>query len=555
MVLGTVLMHRMLRRRELVTKLKAAASDERPKDHAMRDLRVSAIATAAASQERDAADGIAELRRSVALAEAPRGGDGGGGDAARDDRATAVRRARMCLVDGLLLANDERGAVAACRAGLALDDARAPPGAKFAMLIRLCVVQKAMGDRAGACASARAVAVHALATPDDVGEAVAVLNACGDGAGALAALRTALERWPDAAQLLLLLGVQQSEAGDLDAAIAAFRRTVELEPVSTNAWLNLGTALADRSDERGGVQDRAEELAAFDRVLALAPDSYEGRVGRASVLAADARWEEALGEYRRAVELDPNEIGAYIGIGNCLDGVGELEAAVGAYRKAVSASLAADQQQALLDGARGSAVAHNNLADALRKVGRLDEALAENAKSLAVDGTRANVHAHNIRGDILDNRGDRRGAVAAYEAALALDERSHYAHNNLSDCLLRGGDVARAEAHARRAVEICPTQWHHRCTLSEALSAKGDGAGAVEAAEAALALKETSTAHAVAGAAYRARAREGDAARADGHARRAVELEGTMNFEERERVDLQQTAAAAAAAAAAAPEE
>ena len=65
----------------------------------------------------------------------------------------------------------------------------------------------------------------------------------------------------------------------------------------------VGDALVDVLERAGGNADRAEAMAAFEAALAIDEHCYDAIAGRASVLAAEDRLDEALAEYRRARKL------------------------------------------------------------------------------------------------------------------------------------------------------------------------------------------------------------------------------------------------------------
>jgi serine/threonine-protein kinase len=123
----------------------------------------------------------------------------------------------------------------------------------------------------------------------------------------------------------------------LRAAIAAFRRAVELDTTFTAAWTELATAHLDALRLGGMLTDDAEAARhAVERAVALAPESPDARKARgryAHYVQGDAA--AALAEYRAALRIVPNRsdlldqaASAEIDLGMWDDAVADLEHAV-----------------------------------------------------------------------------------------------------------------------------------------------------------------------------------------------------------------------------------
>jgi superkiller protein 3 len=157
------------------------------------------------------------------------------------------------------------------------------------------------------------------------------LLADGDAAGAVTCLRRALLDGEDAA-LWSRLGYAQHQAGAMTAAVRAYRRALALEPSRPGVRYNLGCALAEagRYQEAARQLRRAVELEPGDaaawnnlgHALAHLGEPEEGRRCFERALAADAGcheawnnlagWHEEQGDheaalraYSRALEIVP----------------------------------------------------------------------------------------------------------------------------------------------------------------------------------------------------------------------------------------------------------
>ena len=75
------------------------------------------------------------------------------------------------------------------------------------------------------------------------------------------------------ARAWFLLGVSSADAGRRDAAAAAYRRALAIEPTLAEAAVNLGTLLQESGDLAGA-------KAAYGEALRLRPDTF-GRIAQA----------------------------------------------------------------------------------------------------------------------------------------------------------------------------------------------------------------------------------------------------------------------------------
>ena len=132
------------------------------------------------------------------------------------------------------------------------------------------------------------------------------------------------------------------------------------------------------------------------------------------------------------------------------------------------------------------ALAHNNLGNALRDKGALDEAIACFKKALELDPKYA--MAHNNLGVALNDKGDVEGAIRCYRTALDIDPKLAMAHNNLAWLLAtcpdpKFRDAAQAVQSAEKAVKLAPKEGSHWNTLGVAHYRAGDWKAAVASLE------------------------------------------------------------------------
>ena len=116
---------------------------------------------------------------------------------------------------------------------------------------------------------------------------------------ALSEFRTVLASNPRDFKALHGSGIALAQSGDLDGAIAMLERACDVDGTDISAWEYLGNYFAKR--ERLG-----EALLAFDRILALEPNSFYANYNKAAVLFKLGRPDLARPYSRFALEIAPN---------------------------------------------------------------------------------------------------------------------------------------------------------------------------------------------------------------------------------------------------------
>jgi superkiller protein 3 len=253
----------------------------------------------------------------------------------------------------------------------------------------------------------------------------------GDLKGAVEVCRTAIERVEPRSVWMVyqVLGTSLEPQGNLDGAIAAYRKATELNDKVANTQLLLADALRKKGDLKGAVE-----------------------VCRTAIERVEPRFAWMF----------------YQKLGMCLKQQGDRDGAIAAYRKATE----------LNDKDAGTQLL---LSDALREKGDLDGAIAADRKAAALNPNVA--HDYSCRlGDLLRAKGDLDGAIAAYRKATELNDKIARTQLLLADALREKGDLEGAAAAYRKAAELDPNMVrYHLCQLGGLLRAKGDLDGAIAA--------------------------------------------------------------------------
>jgi len=319
----------------------------------------------------------------------------------------------------------------------------------------------------------------------------------GDAAGALELLRGVGPRFVHCAPLQYGLGELLLDSGELDAALAAFERTIAAAPSQPEGYA--GKALVEL---RRGQAQQAHEL--LCRALELDPGFRQAWYPLGLALRALGRESEALPALERGREPRRrrmrDELNAQLA---------ELAVTRDEVLERASAMLATGQaKQALvklevLARARGEdALVQFNLGTALLQCGRGPEAWAALERARALDpglaGLDANLalaavalgrsqaareaiaralareagvsRTHVIDGIVRESAGDLEGALGARRKAVELDPRNGAARAELGRSLAMQGRWSEAEEQFRSQLELLPEDWRAHANLARVLA-------------------------------------------------------------------------------------
>jgi protein O-GlcNAc transferase len=162
--------------------------------------------------------------------------------------------------------------------------------------------------------------------------------------------------------------------------------------------------------------------------------------------------------------------------------------------QAANPAAAAELFERAADIAPANAAAHNNFGEALRRLGRLDEALARLDRALELDAQYAEGHFN--RGGVLRRLGRTEEACAAFERVAALRPSFTEAHLRLGEALNVLGRSEAAIAALQAALALEPELAEAHSSLGTALRDAGRLDEALVSSQRAVALKpESALAH------------------------------------------------------------
>ncbi len=243
-----------------------------------------------------------------------------------------------------------------------------------------------------------------------------------------------LQRAPDHADALHLLGLIAHERGRHQRAIQLIRRALAIVPDFPAAYANLGSALK-------AMGKRTEAAEAYHRAIALRPDYPIAYCNLAGVQIEQGAFAAALASADRAIALAPDLVEAHVNRADALMRQRRFEEAEASLRRA-------------LELMPERAASHSHLGAVLSEFGRFDEAIASHRRAIALQPNNALLH--YALGRTLLQAQDLPGSEASFRRALRLDRDLAPAWNWLGNTLSVRGSVDDAFSCFRRAGAIDP---------------------------------------------------------------------------------------------------
>jgi Flp pilus assembly protein TadD len=121
---------------------------------------------------------------------------------------------------------------------------------------------------------------------------------------------------------------EQSDAGEIIAAVSSYRMLLKLQPTHVRARNNLALLLEKRGDVDGAITE-------LTQALTFEPDNVSVLNNRAAMLSARLRYEQAETDLRRALRLEENNAEALTNLGVVLCKSGRWRLAVEPLLRAV----------------------------------------------------------------------------------------------------------------------------------------------------------------------------------------------------------------------------
>lgn len=256
---------------------------------------------------------------------------------------------------------------------------------------------------------------------------------------------------PGDARLEYAQGMLSADLGYPEAAVASFRRALQLNPNSQIVRQDLGAALV-----RTGKWSEAAEV--LGPLATSQPSSYQVVYLNALALQNSQHSKKAEAEARRALVLDANSVDARVLLGLALSSQNRYDEAIRELARA--AEIAPDSFDAQFYLGR-------------TKYARSDTAGASAALQKAVRLRPEDSEARFLLGTILEVSGDREGAIQQYKELQRISPKDARGYLGLGEILGKSGEIEDALVQLRKARELDPSSFEANMSLGRMLAKAG----------------------------------------------------------------------------------
>ena len=264
------------------------------------------------------------------------------------------------------------------------------------------------------------------------------------------------------------LGNSYDDIGNMDSALLALERAVEINPTLSEARSNLGNIYLTKGQVTNAINQYREALkinpneakthnnlgnayvqrdwlnyavSEYLRSIRLAPKFPDAYKNLAIVYCKQGRFRQAIAQLRRAIVLEPRDAECYSQLGSVYDQMGNYEQAISQYEKALKIN------PKLAEAYYGLGLCYN-------KLGSVDDEIWGYKRALAVkpDMLAALVNL----GNAYFGQKKYSAAIEQYKKAVLIQPDEAMIHYNLGAAFSNNENYEQAVAEYLRAVEIDP---------------------------------------------------------------------------------------------------
>jgi len=264
------------------------------------------------------------------------------------------------------------------------------------------------------------------------------------------------------------LGNSYSDVGNMDSALLAFERAVEINPMLSESRANLGNIYLKKDMVReaidqylialrinpndakthnnlGNAYTQRDSLGPavneYLRSLELDPEFADAHKNLAIVYSRQERYGRAIGQLNRAIDLNPKDASCYSQLGDVYSQMNDYEQAIAQYKKASRVD-------------RNSAEPHYGLAICYNKLGLVDDEIWEYTQVLAV---KPNMLAALVNlGNAYFTQNRYGAAIEQYNKAVPIEPENAMIHYNLGAAYSKSKNYQQAIIAYLKAIEIDP---------------------------------------------------------------------------------------------------
>ncbi len=255
------------------------------------------------------------------------------------------------------------------------------------------------------------------------------------------------------------LGNSYMDVGNLDSALLALERAIEINPTLSESRTNLGNIYLRK-------QRVSDAIAQYKAALKINPQDAKTHNNLGNAYSRQNMFAAAVSKYGESIELDPNFVDAYKNLAN-------------AYCKQTLYSKAVRQLRAALDLEPRNAELYSQLGDVYSQMGNCDTAITHYRQALRIDYDSAQSHygmaiCYKKLGRVDDE-------IRAYKKALRIEPGMTAALGNLGNAYFGKENYDEAIRQYKKALRIAPDDGMLYYNLGAAYSNQGSYAKGVAA--------------------------------------------------------------------------
>ena len=262
---------------------------------------------------------------------------------------------------------------------------------------------------------------------------------------------------PEYAEGYLNFGNALTKKFEFKKAITLYKKVLEINPNSIDALINLGAAF-------NAIKEKSNAINVLEKALSIEPDCAEALNNLGLILNEKGDFLQAKEKLTAAVSIKPKYPDAWLNLGNSCKNLGMLDEALNYYRQAnlynpnmaepyvnmglvfaekvdsknsssnlSNLNTAIDCYQEALRIDPNYILAHNNLGNSLRFLGRHSEALELFQKTVSLDPEYREAYLNMA--NVLQDMGRSEDAESTYRKAITLDPDFSDAFSNMLFCM------------------------------------------------------------------------------------------------------------------------
>lgn len=242
-----------------------------------------------------------------------------------------------------------------------------------------------------------------------------------------------LEKYPDNYDILNLLGVLSFQTKKYTEAIKYITKAIEIKPAAVS-YNNLGHSLT-------AIKDLDKAICAYQKALELNPDSIETYFSLIRIFQEKKETDKAIFYYQQIIKINPDNAEAYNNLGLIFRGENNFNDAINCYKKALEIN--PTYLKAIF-----------NLANVLRAANNFDEAIKYYYKAMELNPEFE--EAYNNLGTVFNEKNEKNKAILNYKKAIEINPEFVDAYCNLAMVLKEQGKIDEALSWCYKAIVINP---------------------------------------------------------------------------------------------------